>query len=203
MAKKPNIPKTDAEKLKDLNPVKSRKAGAAKPQFNGVNLEELEDVPLLGGLFKGLGKLVDLAKKVEESGGKIERKGEIKGLTEKHPRAVWGFSMSTLSKGKEKSWKVEPFGNIKKTEKGAEITEEREPMVDVFDEKDEILVIAELPGVDEKEIKLDLKGDILLLEASDEERKYKKEILLPAKVEMENKKMSFKNGILEIKFKKK
>jgi len=177
--------KTEAKKLKDLH------------------LEELGDMPLLGGLFKGLGKLVDLAEKAEEAGGKIERHGEIKGLTEKHPRAVWGFTVSTMDKKKKPSFRVEPFGNIKKTEKGPEISEEREPIVDVFDEKKEILVIAELPGVDEKEIKLDLKGDILLLEAADKERKYKKEILLPAKVDTKTRKMSFKNGILEVRFSKK
>jgi len=183
---------------------KNKKEGEGRAEkLKKLHLEELEDIPLVGGLFKGLSKLVDLAEKVEESGGKIERKGEIKGLTPKHPRAIWGFTVSTLEKDKKPSFRVEPFGNIKKTEKGPEITEEREPIVDVFDEKEEILVIAELPGVDEKEIKLDLKGDILLLEASDKERKYKKEVLLPAKVEMENKKMSFKNGILEIRFSKK
>lgn len=177
-------PKTDAEKLKDLN------------------LEDLEDVPLVGGLFKGLGKLVDLAEKVEKAGGKIERKGRIKGLGErKDIKGVYGFTVRTAL-GKKKPI-IEPFGNIKKTPKGPKIMKEREPMVDVFDEKNEILVIAELPGVNEHEIKLDVEEDILILEARDKERKYKKEILLPAKVDIESKKMSFKNGILKIRFKKK
>lgn len=196
MTKKKKTEETKAKKLEDLR------------------LEELEDIPLVGGIFRGLGKLIDLAERVEEAGGKIEKRGEIKGLTPRHPRAVWGFTVSTLSKDRKPGFKIEPFGNIhpvrkssisngvKETKKAFEISEEREPIVDVFDEKDEILVIAELPGIDEKEIRLDLKEDILLLEASDKERKYKKEILLPAKVEMESKKMSFKNGILEVRFKK-
>ncbi|MBU4299005.1 Hsp20 family protein, partial [Patescibacteria group bacterium] len=92
------------------------------------------------------------------------------------------------------------------------ITETREPIVDVFDEKEHILVVAELPGVLEESIKLDLKGDILILEAGDEKRKYKKEILLPrlrqgfggqaAKVDFEKREVNFKNGVLEIKLKK-
>jgi HSP20 family protein len=65
------------------------------------------------------------------------------------------------------------------------------------------LIVAELPGVNEKEIKTNLKGDILILEAGEEgKRKYYKEILLPAKVDFESKEESFKNGILEIKLKK-
>jgi len=181
--------------------LKKEKKESKAEKLKDLHLEELEDIPLIGGLFKGLSKLVDLAERVEEAGGKIERGGEIKGLTPKHPRAVWGFTVSTLDKGrKSPGFKIEPFGNIKKTKKGPEITEEREPIVDVFDEKGYILVIAELPGVSEDSIRLDLKKDILILEAGDEKRKYKKEVLLPRKVDMEKKKMSFKNGVLEIKF---
>ena len=76
-----------------------------------LHLEEFEDIPLVGGLFKGLSRLVDLAEKVEEAGGKIEKHGEIKGLSEKHPRAIWGFTVSTLDKDRKPGFKVEPFGN--------------------------------------------------------------------------------------------
>jgi len=62
--------------------------------------------------------------------------------------------------------------------------------------------VAELPGVSEDSISLDLKGDILTLEAGDEKRKYSKEILLSAKVAFESREKNFKNGVLEIKFKK-
>ena len=71
-------------------------------------------------------------------------------------------------------------------------------MVDVFDEKDHILVIAELPGVSEEEIKIDVEGDILKLTASNKDRKYAKEVLLPAKVKREGMKSIYRNGILEI-----
>jgi HSP20 family protein len=71
-------------------------------------------------------------------------------------------------------------------------------MVDVFDENDNILVIAELPGVSESEIKVEVTGDILNLTASDKDRKYAKEILLPGKVKPDSVKTAYKNGILEI-----
>jgi len=79
--------------------------------------------------------------------------------------------------------------------------ETREPLVDVFDEEGSITVIAELPGVKEEEIRLEAKEDIVKLETTGE-RKYAKEILLPAKVDAASKEMSFKNGVLEVKFKK-
>ena len=166
-------------------------------------LKGLEDLPLVGGLFKGLEKFIDLAEKVEEAGGEIKRKGEIKGDDGKI-KGIYGFSIKS---GIGNIPKVQTFGNIRPVEKKAgkreiKITETREPIVDVFDEKDHVLIVAELPGVLEESIKLNLKGDILILEAGDEKRKYSKEILLPAKVDFEQRETNFKNGILEIKLKK-
>ena len=144
-----------------------------------------------GGLFKGLGNLIDLADKLREEG--IEKKGEIRGLP-RGARGVYGFSIRTLA-GKSV---IESFGNIRETARGPVVEEVREPMVDVFDERDHILVIAELPGVSESEIKVEVAGDILNLTASDKDRKYAREILLPGKVKLESIKTSYNNGILEI-----
>ena len=145
----------------------------------------------LGGLFKGLGNFIDLASKLSEEG--VERSGEITGLP-KGAKGVYGFSIRTLA-GKPV---IESFGNIRETAKGPVVEEVREPMIDVFDEKGRILVIAELPGVSESEIKIEVAGDILNLAASDRDRKYAKEILLPGKVKPDSVKTVYKNGILEI-----
>ena len=148
-----------------------------------------------GGLFKGLGNLIDLASKLSEEG--VEERGEIKGLP-KGAKGVYGFSIRTLA-GKPV---IESFGNIRETAKGPVVEEVREPMIDIFDEADHISVIAELPGVSEDEIKVELAGDILNLTASDRDRKYAKEILLPGKVKPESMKTSYRNGILEITLQK-
>jgi HSP20 family protein len=144
-----------------------------------------------GGLFKGLGNFLDLASRLSEEG--YEKKGEISGLP-KGAKGVYGFSIRTLA-GKPV---IESFGNIKETARGPVVEEVREPMVDIFDEKDRILVIAELPGVAENEIKIEVAGDILNLTASDKDRKYAREVLLPGKVRPDSIKSSYKNGILEI-----
>jgi len=147
-----------------------------------------------GGLLKGIGDLIDLASKLGEEAEEISKVGEIKGLP-KQAKGVYGFSVRTMVGGKPI---IETFGNLKETPKGPVVEEVREPMVDVFDEKDHILVIAELPGVSEQEIKIDVEGDILKLSASNRDRKYAKEILLPAKVKKEGMKSTYKNGILEV-----
>lgn len=148
-----------------------------------------------GGLFKGLGNLIDLATRLREEG--VEKRGEIEGLP-RNARGVYGFSIRTLA-GKPV---IESFGNIRETAKGPVVEEVREPMVDVFDEQDHILVIAELPGVSENEIKIEVAGDIVNLTASDKDRKYAREILLPGKVKTEAIKTSYNNGILEITLEK-
>lgn len=166
-------------------------------------LKGLGDLPLVGGLFKGLEKFIDLAEKVEEAGGEIKKKGEIKGLEGK-TKGIYGFSIRS---GIGNIPRVQTFGNIRPTKAKEDkpkikIAEEREPIIDVFDEKDHILIVAELPGVSEESIKLEIKGDILTLRAGDEKRKYSKEILLPAKVEFGSREENFNNGVLEIKIKK-
>jgi HSP20 family protein len=148
-----------------------------------------------GGLFKGLGNLIDLASRLSEEG--VERTGEIRGLPN-GAKGVYGFSIRTLA-GKPV---IESFGNIRETAKGPVVEEVREPMVDIFDEEERILVIAELPGVSESEIKIEVTGDILNLAASNGDRKYAREILLPGKVKADSLKTTYKNGILEITLEK-
>ena len=150
----------------------------------------------LGGLLGGIEKLVDLAQKLQESGGEIKKEGEIDLSNLKDGmKGVFGFSVKSMAGGKPI---VEQFGNIKKTPKGPKVAQEREPITDVFDEAEVIKVYAEMPGVNEEGISLDLKGDILDISAVSKERQYHKEILLPAKVHPETLVKSFKNGILEI-----
>jgi HSP20 family protein len=148
-----------------------------------------------GGLFKGLGNLIDLADRLKEEG--VERRGEITGLP-RGAKGVYGLSIRTLA-GKPV---IESFGNIRETPKGPVVEEVREPIVDVFDEEDHILVIVELPGVSEDKIKVEVAGDILNLTASDTDKKYAKEILLPSKVKPSSLKTTYQNGILEINLEK-
>jgi len=153
-----------------------------------------------GGLFKGIEKLIGLAAELKEAGGEIKKEGEIDlSRLKEGMKGVYGFSIKTAVGGKPI---VETFGNIKKTPEGPVVEEEREPLTDVFDEKDEVVVIAEIPGVSEDGISVDLKGDILEISAVSKNRKYRKEVLLPVQVKKETLSYTFKNGILEVRIKK-
>lgn len=153
----------------------------------------------LGGILQGLGDFIDLVAQMEREGkSEIRKEGKIEGLGGE-AKGIYGFTIKTALGRKPI---VETFGNVKRTKAGPQVKEEREPIVDVFDEKDFIRVVAELPGVPESAIKTKVSGDILTLSAEIGERKYSKEILLPHKVSEKAKKVSYKNGILEIKFEK-
>jgi HSP20 family protein len=154
----------------------------------------------LGGLFKGIENLVDLAAKLKEAGGEINKEGEIDLSNLKEGmKGVFGVSVRTAVGGKPV---VESFGNVKKSPTGPTVEEEREPLTDVFDEDEEVRIYAEMPGINEADIKFDLKEDILDISAQTGDRKYHKEVLLPAKVQADTLVSSYNNGVLEIKVKK-
>jgi HSP20 family protein len=182
----------------DLSMAKDKKK---KDEENkGLNIDFGIGTLGLGGLFKGIENLVDMAAKLKEAGGEINKEGEIDLSNLKEGmKGVFGFSIKTAMGGKPV---VESFGNVKKTPEGPKVEEEREPITDVFDEDKEIRIYAEMPGVNEADIKLDLKEDILDISAQTGDRKYHKEILLPSKVQADTMTSSYNNGILEIKVKK-
>ncbi|MFH1337579.1 MAG: archaeal heat shock protein Hsp20 [Nanoarchaeota archaeon] len=153
----------------------------------------------LGSIFKGIEGFIELANKLAESGEEIKGAREIKDIAGvKGSKAIYGYNVRVGLKGKPV---VDTFGNIKKTEKGVVVKDEREPLVDVFDEKDEVKIVAELPGVAQKDIKLNVKQNKLTISVETKERKYYKEVKLPCKVKGKLDK-TYKNGVLEVRLKK-
>ncbi len=153
----------------------------------------------LGGLFKGIEKLVDLAGKLEQTGA-VSREGELNfDQMKKGMKGVYGFTIKSAVGG---SPKVETFGNIVKTAQGPKVNEEREPITDVFDENDEVVIIAEMPGIEESDILIDLKDDILEISTKNKKKSYRKELLLPIKPGINSIQQKYTNGILEIRIKK-
>lgn len=154
----------------------------------------------LGNLFEGIENLIELANKMAKTGEEIKGVKEMRDVAGiRGSRAIYGYNIRFGLKGKPV---VDTFGNIKKTEKGPVIKEKREPLVDVFDEARGIKIVAELPGVAQKDIKLRVRQNKLTMSVNTQERKYYKELELscPVKGRVEK---SYKNGVLEIRLKKK
>jgi HSP20 family protein len=113
---------------------------------------------------------------------------------------VYGYSVKIGPDGKPD---IREFGNVKPTPRGLpQVQEEREPLVDVVETAGEVHVVAELPGVDKKDISLSGTDDSLTIAVDSPQRKYYKEVKLPAKVKVKEAKTGYKNGVLEVTFPK-
>ncbi|MBI4606172.1 MAG: Hsp20/alpha crystallin family protein [Planctomycetes bacterium] len=162
----------------------------------------------LGGLLGGLQDLLTKVGELAEKGKELKQVGEIDlsklGIHgQKDLKGVFGFSVKVGGLGANEGFTIEPFGNISKDDDGETVVQDvYEPIVDVFEEADHVLVVAELPGVEEKNIHLELKGDILTIHAERGEKKFHKEILLPWQAAESKMTKSTRNGVLEIKIAK-
>ena len=114
---------------------------------------------------------------------------------------VYGYSFSVGPDGKPQ---FREFGNIKPVrglgtaKPTLDVQGEREPLVDVIPSDGEVKVIAELPGVEKTDIKLNVDEDGLSISVDTESRKFRKHLDLPAKVDPDSAKASYKNGVLEV-----
>ncbi len=117
---------------------------------------------------------------------------------------VHGYSVIVGPDGKPK---VREFGNFKMQRRlgkpHLDVKEKREPLADVIPSDNDVRVIIELPGVEKKDIKLSGTEDKLTISVDTPERKYFKEVELPAKVEIKKATSKYKNGVLDITIPKK
>ncbi len=144
----------------------------------------------------------EMLREFEEEFYELEREFERlvreRGLEVRGP-FVYGFRITIGPDGKPI---IEEFGNVRREAGRPRITEEREPLVDVFEEGENIIIVAEVPGVDKNKIKINATKNKLIIQASNEYRKYYKEVRLPKPVKPETAKASYKNGVLEIRIEK-
>ncbi len=166
-----------------------------KDPFDELFKKMLED--FFGGTrsTRGMGTLFD---EVSEVFGNIDQEDFRKALNEKREYSSekpfhFGFSVRKSPSGETR---INTFGDDVESK-------EREPLVDVFEEEDNVLVTAEIPGIEEEDIEIEVRDKELLIEADGETNSYSKKVDLPEKVEEESLKREYKNGVLSLKFKKK
>jgi HSP20 family protein len=113
-----------------------------------------------------------------------------------------GFSIRIGPDGRPK---IETFGNrpTKVTEGEPTISEEREPLTDVIEGKEDVSITVELPGVEKEDIDLKTTKNALEIEVDSKRRKYHKIIDLPCEVIPKTTKATYKNGILDVVIKRK
>jgi HSP20 family protein len=108
---------------------------------------------------------------------------------------VYGYSVKIGPDGKPE---IREFGNVKPSRFGPRVKEEREPLIDVIETDGEVHIVAELPGVEKNDVKLHGTENTLTISVETPQRKYFKEVTLPAKVNVKEAKTQYKNGVLEV-----
>ena len=172
---------------------------------------------IAGGILKGLGKIIPglggLVKSLEKSPAFKERLKEIDKevehrikeaplkRTQDRPSNIPGSIPPKNARGRGTGFRGKPFVKQKPQAPPSSPSTPQDKPVDIFDEKDHIKVIAEIPGVQEKDIKVDLVKDSLAISVDIPNRKYAQEVKLPCEPKGKVEKL-YKNGILEVKIKK-
>jgi HSP20 family protein len=115
---------------------------------------------------------------------------------------VFGYSIVVGGDGKPK---IRQFGDLRYG--GASLwptpTKSREPLFDIVDGEKELKVIVELPGVNREEIDVTISdGRLLVVSAEGHGRSYRKQFWLPVRVDVDDVRTTFINGVLEIVFTK-
>jgi HSP20 family protein len=132
-----------------------------------------------------------------------ERKMEDGSIVREMGPIVYGYSVKIGPDGKPV---VRKFGNIDAFPSllrgGMAVKGEREPLVDVIKGDEEIRVVAEVPGVAKEELKVTADENTVTIESLTGEQRYRKRIDLPETVDPKTAKSNYKNGILEVSFKK-
>lgn len=139
-------------------------------------------VPGLGGLIKGLEKSPAFKERLKKIDEEVEHKLKEEPLKR------------TEGRGPRKPSFKEKVGK-------PPAPKPKEPLVDVFNEGDHLRIIAELPGVEQKDIKVDLQDGALNISADTPNRKYHQAVILPCSPKGKLKKV-YRNGILEIRIQK-
>lgn len=109
----------------------------------------------------------------------------------------YGYSMTVGPDGKPQ---VREYGNVNPSL--LPTADIREPLVDTLvDEKEGILkLVAEMPGVEKKDIKVVVEGRTVNIDAEHGEKRYQARVPIKQKVDVDSVKASYTNGILEVQF---
>ncbi|RJX19913.1 MAG: Hsp20/alpha crystallin family protein [Desulforudis sp.] len=144
---------------------------------------------LLGPLFDLVSTLQDMMDRGQST---VSRQGEIRSSDDK-VRGMYGFTMRIGANRDE----TQAFVEVEPEKVSFDVEHCSEPVCELFDEGQQLRLVAELPGVSEENVQVVVEGDILKLSTTGE-RQYYKELLLPARVKAQIGALAMRNGVLEV-----
>lgn len=112
---------------------------------------------------------------------------------------IYGFNVRIGPNGEPV---INSFGNVRPSKPKVNFSEEREPLIDIIDVENIVTVLAEMPGIDRKSIRVTAAPDEIVIEAREAARNYYKAVRLPTSVDPTKSESRFHNGVLQLDFKK-
>lgn len=79
---------------------------------------------------------------------------------------------------------------------------ERQSPIDVFEEENYLVVLTELPGIDEKDVKVKADENSVTITAENTANKYSKTVRLPTCINKDTTDLTYRNNILQLRLKK-
>lgn len=162
----------------------------------------------MGGIFEGVSNLLGRLSELAEKGQELKRASEQSTDQAKESKPVFDYSVKFGSAApKSDGFKVQPLSTSSTsratpTKKAPPSAEDREPQVDVFEEPDHLLIVAEMPGVGSDDVKLNFDGCHLELTGKTSRLRFFKAIELPYPLSADDATININNGIVEITLKR-
>jgi len=142
----------------------------------------------IGSVFKGLEKLINVVSDMAHTGENIkEFSGSIPGIDNNKVHSAYNLSFKVGLTDKLNSSSVNKY-----------IRTRIEPNVDILDEEDELKVIILINSIDEKDITIQPKENVIVFEAQNPSVNYYKEITIPSNAQTSNLSWRYKNGVITI-----
>lgn len=189
--------KEDAEKIARLEKrIEELEKGSHKQsgdiQMGGIVHNVVSQfIPGLGGIIKSLEESSpEFRQRIADTDAEIKHRIDV-GWSSK---PVVDYHVSTRPLGRGPGHGVRKAAPRTESVRMPETAPKRQPIVDVMEGKDGITIIAELPGVSEEELSMNLEGDSLEITAG----QFSKKIAMPRQAKSIVEK-SFKNGILHLR----
>lgn len=115
------------------------------------------------------------------------------------PNRVQGFSIKVGPDGKPR---VREINGRRPLQEETEVTDDLEPLVDLIEKGDMLVVLVALPGVSKDSIDLRVTETCLTVSVNTAEFEWYDEFKLPTRVKTKSARASYKNGVLEVRLKK-
>jgi len=80
----------------------------------------------------------------------------------------------------------------------SQVREQQENLIDVFEDKNKVVVVAEVPGINTDDVEVDKSDKVVAIWVNRPQRRTIKDIELSDEVSIKEAKINYKNGVLEV-----